>query len=108
MSARLPELLAYKLPFLIVREHRTYKERGSIMAYERILESIQKFYRIAAFSVSLFYVAVILVPYTLVLIVRRVLAEVEIPSNGPLEHAQQVQSPHATEGLAIEGRTERR
>ena len=78
------------------------------MAYERIVESMQKFYRVAALSVSLFYVAIVLVPYTLVLIVRRVLSEVEIPANGPLEPAQQAQPVRVKEGLAIEGRAERR
>jgi hypothetical protein len=78
------------------------------MANRRIVENIQKFYRIAALGASLFYVAIVHVPFTLVLIIRRVLAEVEIPANSPLEPAQQAQSPRVTEGLAIDGRAERR
>jgi hypothetical protein len=78
------------------------RKGGLIMANGRLVENIQKFYRMAAFGISMFYVAIVLVPFTLVLIVRRVLTEVEIPVSGLLQHAQQAQSSHVKAGLANE------
>ena len=69
------------------------------MANGRIVENMQRFYRMIALGVSVFYLAIVLVPFTIVLIVRRVLTEVEIPVNGPLEQAQQA---HVKTGLASE------
>ena len=55
------------------------------MANGRIIENLQRFYRMAALGIIVFYVAIVLVPFTFVLIVRRVLAEVKIPANSPLD-----------------------
>jgi len=52
-----------------------------------------------ALGVSVFYVAIILVPFTMVLIVRRVCTEVEIPVTVQLEQAQQAR---VKTGLASE------
>jgi hypothetical protein len=73
----------------------------------RVMESMHKFYRIAALGTGLLYVAVVHVPFTLVLIIRRVLAEVEIPANGRFGNAAGL-SDGVKEGLAIESRAERR
>ena len=67
------------------------------MAKERMMENFQRFYRMATLGVTVFYLAIVLVPFTVVLIVRRVLAE------GPLEHTRQaIASSAARAGLVSE------
>ena len=73
------------------------------MANGRVVENLQRFYRMAALGVSVFYVAIVLVLFTVVLIARRVLAEVKIPVNGPLER-QAIVSSGARARMANEQR----